>query len=266
MKKGGSGMFNKKRILITGAGNYGGGGFIGRNVIEQLSSKHEFILYHGDINEFDRSTIPTPYEIDCVVHLAARAGVRASWEDPQGYWNTNVIASKKVFDFCEFWKIRCLYASSSSVYEWWANPYATSKYAMEWIAPANSVGMRFHTVYGPFSRPDMFFDQMLNDKIDYITDHKRDWTHVNDVVDAIDILIRNDKVKGTVDIGTDDPISVKDVVDAYGYRDVPFKQVTGERQITHANVDKLKNLGWEPKHNILDECKKAKENRELYTR
>jgi len=234
------------RILITGHE-----GFIGRNALRVLSKNHTVIPYEGDIREWKMTeSYGNP---DVVLHLAALAGVRKSWDDPEGYWETNVTASKSIFDWCTINGVKVIYASSSSVYEWWKNPYATSKKAMEELAPYTSIGMRFHTVYGPDSRPDMFYDMMLNDKIEYKTDHYRDWTHVEDVCSAIEILLTNPKYKGIVDIGSDEPISVSEVLDAYGYRDVPFKDVVGEREVTHANIDEMRRLGWEPKRHILQE-------------
>jgi type I restriction enzyme M protein len=124
------------------------------------------------------------------------------------------------------------------------------------FAPYTSIGMRFHTVYGPDSRPDMFYDMMLNNKIEYKTEHLRDWTHVEDICSAIEILLTNPNYSGIVDIGSDEPISVSEVLDTYGYRDVPFKDVVGEREVTHANIDEMRRLGWEPKYHILEEVRK----------
>jgi nucleoside-diphosphate-sugar epimerase len=236
------------KVLITGHE-----GFIGRNALRILSKNHTVIPFEGNICEWDMSKdYGGP---DVVLHLAALAGVRKSWTDPEGYWKVNVTASKRIFEWAESRRLKTIYASSSSVYEWWKNPYATSKKAMEELAPKGSTGMRFHTVYGPDSRPDMFYDMMLNDKVEYKTDHYRDWTHVEDVCSAIEILLTNLNYSGIVDIGSNEPISVSDVLDAYGYRDIPFKDVVGERHITHANIDEMRRLGWSPKYNIMEEVK-----------
>ena len=218
-----------------------------------LSEDFEVIPYEGDIRDFKISEY-----YYAVLHLAALAGVRKSWENPEEYWDVNVTGSKKVFEECNRLNLRCVYASSSSVYEWWKNPYATSKKAMEELAPKYSVGMRFHTVYGPDSRPDMFYDMMLNNKVEYLTEHKRDWTHVEDVVSAIKIILTDTRICDILDIGTGNPVSVIDVANAYGYREVPIKQVSGEREITHADNSKLIALGWQPKFNILEEARNAR--------
>ena len=233
------------RILITGWE-----GFIGRNALRILSDDFEVIPYEGDIRNFKISEY-----YGAVLHLAALAGVRKSWQNPEEYWDVNVTGSAKVFSECERLNLRCVYASSSSIYEWWQNPYATSKKAMEEIAPPYSVGMRFHTVYGPDSRPDMFYDMMLNNKVEYLTDHKRDWTHVEDVVSAIKIILTDTRIQGNMDIGTGKPVSVIEVAKEFGYRDVPIREVTGERDVTHADISKLLELGWEPKFDIMKEVK-----------
>ena len=233
------------KVLITGWE-----GFIGRNALRILSDSFEMIPYEGDIREFKISEY-----YGAVLHLAALAGVRKSWLDPVEYWDVNVKGSMQVFSECERLNLRCVYASSSSIYEWWQNPYATTKKAMEEIAPKYSVGMRFHTVYGPDSRPDMFYDMMLNNKVEYLTDHKRDWTHVEDVVSAIKIILTDTRIQGKMDIGTGNPVSVVDVAREFGYRDVPIREVTGERIVTHADNSQLRNMGWTPKYNIMEEVK-----------
>jgi len=233
------------KVLITGHD-----GFIGRNALRILSDDFEMIPYEGDIRNFKISEY-----YGAVLHLAALAGVRKSWQNPNEYWDVNVTGSAKVFSECQRLNLRCVYASSSSIYEWWQNPYATSKKAMEEIAPPYSVGMRFHTVYGPDSRPDMFYDMMLNNKVEYLTDHKRDWTHVEDVVSAIKIILTDTRVQGKMDIGTGNPVSVIDVAREFGYRDVPIREVTGERIVTHADNSQLRNLGWTPKFDIMKEVK-----------
>lgn len=223
-----------------------------------LSDEFDMVPFYGDIRDFNISEY-----YGAVLHLAALAGVRKSWDNPEEYWDVNVSGSKKVFDECKRLNIRCVYASSSSIYEWWKNPYAGSKKAMEALAPEYSVGMRFHTVYGPDSRPDMFYDMMLNNKVEYKTNHYRDWTHVYDLCEAIRIILTDTRISGKVDIGSSNPVYVPDVLDAFGYREIPFKDVEGERYITHADTKWLLDLGWTPKYNIIDEVKNERSKRTI---
>jgi nucleoside-diphosphate-sugar epimerase len=129
-----------------------------------------------------------------------------------------------------------------------------TKKAMEEIAPENSIGLRFFTVFGPSSRGDMFFDMLLKDRIKYVTDHQRDWTHVDDVTDGIILLMeKGEDITGCVDVGCGSPCSVEEVVEKYGKGPYPVKEVTGEATYTCANPCVLESLGWKPKHHILTE-------------
>lgn len=174
-----------------------------------------FQFYHGDV--CDRQLMEKIIEqehIDAIIHLAARAGVRASIEIPDEYVKSNLGASTIVFDIARKYNIRhVVYASSSSVYG--ANkkvpfseldstnnvvsPYAATKLACEAMATAYAsmfkyhiTGLRFFTVYGPRGRPDMapfkFVDRIARGKsIDQYGDgsSSRDYTYVSDIVDGI---------------------------------------------------------------------------------
>lgn len=230
------------KILLTGHE-----GFIGRNLEKALKSEHEVFQYYGDIRYFACS-----HDVDLVIHLAALTGVRSSWDNAVGYWEVNVEGSKRIFEWCKAKGTRVLYASSSSAHEWWLNPYATTKKAMECLAPDNSLGMRFHTVYGEDSRPDMFYDMLLNDKITYLTEHTRDFTHIEDLISAIKILMANPHINGTIDVGTGSPVKVTEVAARFGKGPFPVKRTSGERIETCADISILRSLGFNPIHNILD--------------
>ena len=136
------------------------------------------------------------------------------------------------------------------------NPYAISKKVNEIQAPPNSVGMRFFNVYAEkVSRTDMLY-RMLEDKTaTYLTRHKRDWIHVDDIVSAIATLIPS-SYTGVLDVGTGDPVAVIDLAMKMGMGHLPIKEDTpGERDITGADNSKLRELGWMPTINILDTVK-----------
>lgn len=244
----------KVRVLLTGTAGYRKG-FIANYFLDKYKDTYDITEYLGDIRDFNEDL--TKY--DMVLHLAAMAGVRRSHEIPQEFWEVNVDASKKIFTACEFYKTPVIYASSSSIYEWWLSPYAASKKAMESIAPLVSLGLRFHTVYGPNSRTDMLYRNLeeRNEKITYLTNHTRDWTHVEDVCSAINICMKNyhklAKHKA-IDVGNGKPVSVKEMADKiWPNNNLPIKEVTGERQDTCANPKELMELGWKPKHFIMEE-------------
>ena len=153
-------------------------------------------------------------QFDCVVHLAAQAGVRYSLENPHAYVDANLVGFMNILEGCRHNKIKHLvYASSSSVYG--ANEtmpfseshnvdhpvslYAASKKANELMAHTYShlyqlptTGLRFFTVYGPWGRPDMalfkFTKAMLaGESIDVYNygNHRRDFTYIDDIVEGI---------------------------------------------------------------------------------
>lgn len=237
-----------KRILLTG-----GEGFIGRNFYNKYRFKYNIVDDRRDIRELK---IDMFHGYDFVVHLAAYAGVRRSHEIPDEFWDNNVNGSENIFREAQDAGIPVIYASSSSIYEWWLSPYATTKKAVEQIAPMRSLGLRFHTVYGPDSRPDMLYDMLLNRKVDYLTDHVRDWTHVNDICSAIDICIEKFKLIDlpAIDVGNGQPVAVVDMAEkVWPGNNLPLLDVTGERESTCADPSVLAQLGWQPKHHILED-------------
>ena len=235
------------RVLITGHK-----GFIGRNVFLDWQETLGYVNVDGIDRPDDVSSF-SGGDYDLVVHLAAYANIRDSLENPQLFYENNVVKAKPLFDWCQETNTRLLYASSSAVEEdYWENPYAMTKWVNEMMAPKNSVGMRFTTVYGPDSRKDMMY-RMLQDKTaKYVTNHKRDWIHVKDVCRAIHYLASSD-ITGPVSVGTGNSVSVKDLAEKMGMGHLPVKEVTpGERQDNAADVTLLKSTGWFPSINVLE--------------
>ena len=235
-------------ILLTGHK-----GFIGSSLIKALTLNHTVIgidLQDG----VDLLTCDFPNEdFDLIIHLAGRSGVRESINDPAAYWMNNVEASRRLFE--RYQNTRILYASSSSAYEPDLNPYAASKYVLEELAERypDTLGMRFHTVYSNTPRKDMFLDKLQKNKLEYVTRHYRDFVHLYDVIDAINILIECNYVKGVIDIGSGVPVKVQDLAP-----DVPVRLNTpGERFYTCANLEKMKALGYKPKYSIKKYLTKA---------
>lgn len=225
------------RILITGHT-----GFIGSNLSKRLSNTHE--VFGLDITEGqDILNCSLDFDVDLVIHLAGIGGVRESLADPQKYWNTNVEGTKRILN--HFKDVRVLVAGSSSGYEPHLNPYAASKNVIEYIEHPNVCFMRFHTVYGPNPRKRMFFDKLLNDQLEYVTEHRRDFIHIEDLMDAIEIIISND-VRGPIDIGRGQNVCIRDI-----RPDLPVKfDTVGERQETLADIEKLQSLGFKPKYTV----------------
>lgn len=234
-------------ILITGHR-----GFIGSVLFERLKEKHNLTgidLVEGD--DLINCELPK-VDFDLIIHLAGLSGVRTSFKNPGGYWVNNIEVSRRLFE--TYPNTRILYASSSSQYEPELNPYAASKHILEKVASKHSdnIGMRFHTVYSDVPRKNMFFDLLLNNKLKYVTNHHRDFIHMNDVIDAIEILIDNPKEQGAIDIGTGEMINIQEIAPEYPLNtDTPL-----ERQYTCADTERMNGLGWEPKYSIHDYLKK----------
>ena len=232
---------NYVNILLTGHK-----GFIGSSLIKALRLNHT-VTGIDLVEGVDLLTCDFPnIKFDLIIHLAGRSGVRESINDPAAYWHNNIDASRRLFDRYE--ATRILYASSSSAYEPDLNPYAASKHVLEELASRypNTLGMRFHTVYSDTPRKNMFFDKLFNNKLEYVTRHYRDFVHLYDVIDAINILIEADHVNGVLDIGSGVPIRVQDLSP-----NVPVRLNTPtEREYTCANLEKMKALGFKPKYSI----------------
>lgn len=160
---------------------------------------------------------------DIVVNLAAQPGVRYSLENPRAYTHSNIDGFLNILECCRNHNIRhLLYASSSSVYglnkvspfkesDTTDTPisfYAATKKANELFAHTYShlfnlkvTGLRFFTVYGPWGRPDMalflFTKSIIEGKEIEVYNNgemMRDFTYVNDVIESIVRLIKDDHI------------------------------------------------------------------------
>jgi len=179
------------------------------------------------INLANRSSVETVFrdvEFGPVVHLAAQAGVRYSLQNPHAYLDANLAGFLNVLEGCRRRNTEHLiFASSSSVYG--ANErlpfsvhdnvdhpvslYAATKKSNELMAHAYShlyglptTGLRFFTVYGPWGRPDMamyIFARAIAEgepiRLFNYGRMRRDFTYVDDVVEAVERLIDKAPVK-----------------------------------------------------------------------
>jgi UDP-glucuronate 4-epimerase len=183
-----------------------------RNLDGVRAAGGDFAFAEGDIR--DAAAVRASLAgCDAVLHLAARAGVRASAEDPVGYADVNCRGSATVLDEAERAGVRTLVlASSSSVYGSRNDPpfresdpvdrpasvYAATKRAMEVIARAHAdrtgaavTCLRYFTAYGPRQRPEMathaFARAILEGRpLRVFGDGsvRRDFTFVDDIVDG----------------------------------------------------------------------------------
>ena len=236
---------NNKKILITGAA-----GFIGFSIIKRLLNYNCTIIGIDNLNDyydvklkqkrlnlldelskninnnnwhFFKYSIENEnkilylferYRPHIVIHLAAQAGVRYSLENPNAYFQSNLLGFCNILESLRQYKAEnFIFASSSSVYgvnkqipfsenqrvDWPVSLYAATKKSNELLAHSYShlygiptTGLRFFTVYGPWGRPDMapmiFAKAILrNEKIDIFNfgDMVRDFTYIDDVTETI---------------------------------------------------------------------------------
>ncbi|MDA7714814.1 NAD-dependent epimerase/dehydratase family protein [Candidatus Pelagibacter sp.] len=189
-----------------------------RNKILKNFKKYSFTKGMLENKDLLKKTL-VKFKPEIIIHLAAQAGVRYSIDKPRTYLSSNIIGSYNVIELAHKVKVKHLMiASSSSIYG--ANKktpynendsvrlqmsiYASTKLATESIAHSYSnvwriptTSLRFFTVYGPWGRPDMalfkFTKSILEGKkIDIYNKGNlyRDFTYIDDVVDAISSLIK----------------------------------------------------------------------------
>lgn len=239
-----------------------------KNLIQSLKSE-QFHFYEQNILN-DLSFLPIN-EIEFVFHLAAQAGVRASWGSSfKIYTDTNVLGTQKLLELFSVSGVnlkRFIYASSSSVYgnvlELPLNedtypkpvsPYGVSKLAAENLVQLYNrnyqmptVSLRFFTVYGPRQRPDMAFNRFIrmaneNNPIPFYGDgfQTRDFTYIDDIVTAN--VASMDAPSGSImNIGGGDRISLKDCV-------TMLEDIMEKHIIIHYHEDQLGDM----KHTFAD--------------
>jgi len=188
------------------------------NVAPHLENP-DYALVRTDLRDADAlhatfTPIQEATRFDVIVHLAAKAGVRPSLEDPVGYQQVNVMGTQHLLELAKTWGVpQFVFASSSSVYgvdpnvPWREDhavtrpisPYASTKVSGELLGHVYAhlydlrfIALRFFTVYGPRQRPDLaihaFARRMLQgEPIPVFGDGttRRDYTYVADTVQGI---------------------------------------------------------------------------------
>jgi UDP-glucose 4-epimerase len=182
-------------------------------------------------------------DADVVFHLAARPGVRDSWEAFGDYVHANITGTKAVLDACAGRDVSVVYASSSSVYGDAErlpvdeeqplrpiSPYGASKVMTETLAGAYAashglhvVGLRYFTVYGPRQRPDMGISRFIEwaksgrEIVVYGDGHQlRDFTYVADATAATLLAAERGAPGRTYNIASGRPLELLEVLGALG--------------------------------------------------
>lgn len=299
------------KILVTG-----GAGFIGSHTIRKLLSLHyavvcvdnfnsyydpkikehnildfkknkNFTLYKKDICDIgEMEKIFKKEKPDKIIHLAARAGVRPSIENPDLYFQTNVLGTLNLLKLSvQYHCQNFVYASSSSVYgsnkkipfsekdstDNPISPYAASKkgaeelcYTYHYLYKLPISVLRFFTVYGPSGRPDMapylFVDAISKGRT--ITrfgkgNTKRDYTYIDDIVSGIISSLKKDFSFEIINLGNNKPVMLNkfiSVIEKHLGKKAKIVEKpipAGDVPITYADITKAKRLlGFRPKTTI----------------
>lgn len=260
---------------------------IKRKVVDRLKEYPAFSITEGDIR--DRRALDdflAAEKPDVVIHLAARAGVRPSIEQPELYYDVNVTGTLVLLEAMRAAGIKdMLFASSSSVYgnnkkvpfsetdavDNPISPYAATKktgellcYTYHHLYDFNIFCLRFFTVYGPGQRPEMAIQQFgrkitEGSPITLFGDGttRRDYTFIEDIVAGI--MASAEKLKGyeILNLGNSDTISLIDLV--RGIEETLNKKAIiewkpmqpGDVEITFADISKAKKLlGYSPDYPV----------------
>lgn len=295
-------------FLVTG-----GAGFIGSHVCERLLHDGHHVWAFDDLNDFydpqfkrrnlrEIQTLAKPFEFfhgdlcdigalaelfssvkfDQVIHLAARAGVRPSLEQPALYQRVNVEGTVNVLEAARKHDVKKItIASSSSVYGVNAkvpfsesdpifsavSPYAASKLACEalghtWhhVYKMDVAMLRFFTVYGPRQRPDLAIHKFTN----LIEDGKpipvfgdgstaRDHTHISDILEGVIACTRREFGFDIFNLGESQTVKLHELIslieNALGKKAIIDRKPLqpGDVPITYADISKArKHLGYNP--------------------
>ncbi len=262
-----------------------------RRNLEGCQSNKRFSLTEGDIRDSAAVTAVLVGGADVIIHLAARAGVRPSIEQPLVYQDVNVNGTCVLLEAARRLGIeRFVFASSSSVYgnnkkvpfserdnvDFPISPYAASKKAGELLCHTyhhlfgiNITCLRFFTVYGPRQRPDLAihkFTRLIEagESIPVFGDGSmmRDHTFIDDIVAGVVASAKRCQGYQIYNIGESEPVSLSDLIAAIeaalGKKAVierlPLQP--GDVQKTHADIDLARReLDYEPRTSLASGLK-----------
>ena len=276
-----------QKVLVTG-----GAGFIGTNLVKRLltdghtvysldnystglkENEIEGCIYYNDsiknISAYDRDIFLKG--IDIVYHLAAIARIQPSFERPEDYIDINFNGTYEIVKYCTKYDIPLIYAGSSSHHSGkFKNPYTFSKDVGEDIIKLYQIHFglktstaRFYNVYGPHQLTEGGYTTLIGKWLNNIEkgsacdifgdgEKRRDFTHVDDIVDAL-IKIMQQQVYGyTFELGRGENHSINEVAKMFDI--VPWYQPDrpGEAQDTLADSSVAQDiLGWNAKLNLID--------------
>jgi UDP-glucose 4-epimerase len=295
----------------------GGGGFIGSHLVDRLIAggrsvrvldsfvvgrrsnlrQHEdnpqLAIVEGDVA--DKATVMRACaDAERVFHLAARADIVPSIQEPEAYYRANVDGTFNVLEAARAHGAkRFVYVASSSCYgipEQYPTPetapadprypYALTKYlgeqlVLHWASVYRlpAVSVRLFNVYGPRARTSgsygavfgVFLAQLIAGKpLTVVGDGEqtRDFTFVSDVVDALLAAAASDRIGEVYNVGSGRPVSVNELVRLLGSPPtVTIPKRPGEPDCTFADIDKIcAQLGWTPRVDFAEGVRIMREN------
>lgn len=254
---------------------------------------NQFELFTGDIRNHDHfADAFKKNRIDLIVHLAARAGVRPSIEQPLLYQDVNIRGTIVLLEVCKEYGVKdFIFASSSSVYGenqrvpfseddldiQPISPYGATKRAGELLCYSyhhlygmNIACLRIFTAYGPRQRPEMAihkFTRLIDrgEKISIYGDgsSRRDYTYIDDLIEGMLTVIHHNRGFEIYNLGESQTTPLRKLVqlieEALGKKaNVEMVELQpGDVSITYANITRAKQrLGYHPKIDIKEGIKR----------
>ena len=261
--------------------------------LEELNKKENFLFLNNNLSQQNSLDEVKKHKLTTFYHLAARAGVRQSFLDPNSYIEDNTLATANISNFCKEMSVQDLIlASTSSIYgdsgenlmveekdEKIKPPsvYASTKLSGESLskiiledANTNLIISRFFTVYGPFGRPDMsilrFIHWIINEeKVQVFGDgeQRRSFTYVKDVVDAL-LKMSGLEKSHTFNVGSNITVSLNDVIkliEEYSGKSANIENLERaykDPNVVRPDLENIKKIiGWEPTTKIEEGVEKT---------
>jgi nucleoside-diphosphate-sugar epimerase len=277
-----------KHLLITGSRGFVGS-FLKERLIRQGFPIIEIDGPEDDI--LDKQTFEKYLDCDIshVFHLAAKTFVPESWTKPLEFYQTNVMGTANVLDFCRIKKAHITYVSAYlygqpsklPIAENDAiipnNPYAHSKYLAEQLCAfyarefdLNVTIIRPFNIYGIGQNEKFLIPylvrQALHDKTIGVKDlyPKRDYVYIDDVIDAFLLTMHRQSALSVYNIGSGTSYSVKEVIDMIQDIMQCKKQIVSENVVRKNEMNDViaditlakNNLLWSPRHSLREGIEK----------